>query len=76
MKYERLEELRDMKDWKQTYVAKCRNIGQRTYSHYENGTRSIPTETLSALADLYATSVDYLIGRTDEKKPYPKGKKK
>ena len=74
MKYERLEELRDMKDWKQTYVAKCLNIGQRTYSHYENGTRSIPTETLSALADLYATSVDYLIGRTDEKKPYPKGK--
>lgn len=76
MKYKRLEELRENEDWKQTYVAKCLNIGQRTYSHYENGTRSIPTETLSALADLYGTSVDYLIGRTDEKKPYPKSKRK
>ena len=76
MKYERLEELRENKDWKQIYVARCLNIGQRTYSHYENGTRSIPIEMLSALADLYETSVDYLIGKTDEKKPYPKGKKK
>lgn len=76
MKYERLKDLRDDKDWNQTYVAYCLNIGQRTYSHYENGTRSIPIEILSALADLYGTSIDYLIERTDEKEPYPKGKKK
>lgn len=75
MKYTRLEELREKEDWKQTYVAHCLNIGQRTYSHYENGTRSIPIETLSALADLYETSVDYLLGRTDVKKSYPKSKK-
>ncbi|WP_347024560.1 helix-turn-helix domain-containing protein [Hungatella hathewayi] len=75
MKYERLEDLREDHDWKQTYVAHCLNIGQRTYSHYENGTRSIPIEMLSALADLYGTSVDYLIERTDVKEPYPKGKK-
>lgn len=76
MKYERLEELRDKEDWKQTYVAHCLNIGQRTYSHYENGTRAIPIEILSALADLYETSVDYLIERTDIKKAYPKSEKK
>lgn len=76
MKYERLEELRENEDWKQTYVAHCLNIGQRTYSHYENGTRSIPIEVLSALADLYETSVDYLMGRTDVKKPYPRNKYK
>ena len=72
MKYERLEDLREDHDWKQTYVAHCLNIGQRTYSHYENGTRSIPIVMLSAL---YGTSVDYLIERTDVKEPYPKGKK-
>lgn len=75
MKYERLQDLRDNENWNQTYVARCLNIGQRTYSHYENGTRSIPTEILSAIADLYCTSVDYLIGRTDIKEPYPKSKK-
>ena len=75
MKYERLKELREEEDWKQTYVAHCLNIGQRTYSHYEHDSRSIPVEALSALADLYETSVDYLIERTDIKKPYPRSKK-
>jgi transcriptional regulator with XRE-family HTH domain len=49
-------------------------INRRTYSSYENGTRGIPVETISRLADIFNTSVDYLIGRTDIKTPYPKTK--
>ena len=72
MRYRRLQDLREEQDWNQTYVAHCIHISQRAYSHYENGTRSLPTEILSELADLYKTSTDYIIERTDTKKPYPK----
>ena len=43
-----------------------------TYSRYENDDRGIPLETICALADFHNTSVDYLLGRTNQKKPYPK----
>ena len=73
MKYERIRNLREDLDLTQTYMGKILNVSQRTYSSYENGERSIPLELLSALADFHNTSVDYLINRTDVKKPYPKG---
>lgn len=47
-------------------------LNRRTYSSYENGVRGIPIEILSGIADIFGTSTDYLIGRTDVKKPYPK----
>lgn len=72
MVYERIRNLREDKDLNQTQVAAVLHTTQRTYSRYETGERSIPIETLSALADFHGTSVDYLIGRTDEKKPYKK----
>lgn len=56
----------------QTEIASVLNISQRTYSRYENDEHAIPIEILSALADFHHTSVDYLIGRTDVKKPYPR----
>ena len=71
---DRLRDLRDDKDLTQQYVADYLHINQRTYSRYENDQRMIPFQILSALADLYDTSVDYLIGRTDIKDPYPKKK--
>ena len=43
---------------------------------YENGKLQMTYETMSVLADYFGTSVDYLLGRTDEKKPYPKSKRK
>ena len=55
----------------QVEIAKILNISQRTYSRYENDEHAIPIETLSLLASFHNTSVDYLIGRTDVKKPYP-----
>lgn len=72
MKYERIRNLREDKDLTQTNLAEYLHITQRTYSRYENDERAIPIEILSKLADYHQTSVDYLIGRTDIKKPYPK----
>ncbi|MBE6012812.1 helix-turn-helix domain-containing protein [Anaeropeptidivorans aminofermentans] len=47
-------------------------IRQTVYSRYERGFQSIPIEHLLVLADLYNTSIDYILGRTNEIKPYPK----
>lgn len=71
-KYKRLRDLREDNDLTQATIAKYLNISQRTYSRYENAERMIPPEILSALADYYNTSVDYLIDRTNTKTPYPK----
>lgn len=71
MLYKRIRDLREDKDLTQTDIAKYLHISQRAYSRYENDERSIPTEVLSKLADYHNTSVDYLIDRTDVKKPYP-----
>ncbi len=61
----RLKDLREDNDVKQKELADYLNIKQNTYSQYENGKREIPLETLWKLADYYNTSVDYLIGKTD-----------
>lgn len=67
MKYRRLYDLRHDNDWKQKDVSEKLHISQRAYSYYETGERSIPPEILCALADIYDVSVDYLLGRTDDK---------
>lgn len=70
--YERIRNLREDNDLKQTELASILNCTQVCYSNYENGKRDIPTSVLILLADYYNTSVDYLLGRTSEKKPYRK----
>ncbi len=70
MKYARIRDLREDNDYTQTAVGEYLNISQRTYSYYENGEHEMPLEVLSKLADLYNTSTDYLLNRTDKKKPY------
>lgn len=54
-------------------MAKLLNMSQTGYSKYETGENDIPTQVLLKLADFYGTSVDYLLGCTDEPRPYPKG---
>lgn len=71
MKYKRIRDLREDKDLTQTEIAQILNITQQTYSRYENDERKIPIEILSSLAAFHHTRVDYLIGRTDQRKPYP-----
>ena len=70
MKYKRIRELREDKDYTQVFVGKSINVPQRTYSYYENGERCIPPEVLSKIADFHNTSVDYLLERTHIKEPY------
>lgn len=72
MIYRRIRDLREDKDLTQQELADILNTTQRTYSRYENDERAIPIEILSKLADYYQTSIDYLIGRTDEKRAYPR----
>ena len=72
MKYERIRDLKEDNELTQEYMGKILNVSQRTYSRYENDERAIPIEILSKLADYYGTSVDYIIERTDQKKPYPR----
>ncbi len=71
MKYERIRNLREDRDVKQTTLAEHLNVSQRAYSRYENGERGIPLETLIKIADFFNTSTDYLLNRTDVFEPYP-----
>ena len=68
----RLKEIREDKDLLQKDIAKMLHIDQSNYSKYELEKINIPIETLHKLADFYNTSIDYLLYRTDERKPYPK----
>lgn len=74
MQYERIKDLREDSDLTQQQMADRLYINRRTYSSYETGVRGIPIEILSDIADIFGTSTDYLIGRTDEKKPYPRAR--
>ena len=67
----RLRDLREDHDLTQTQVAKLLNMSQTGYSKYETGENDIPTQVLLQLADYYHTSVDYLLGRTNVRAPYP-----
>lgn len=73
-RYERIRNLREDADFTQAEVGKQINVPQRTYAYYESGERMIPPQVLIALAKFYKVSVDYLLGLTDKKAPYP-GKK-
>ncbi|MCL2225532.1 MAG: helix-turn-helix domain-containing protein [Defluviitaleaceae bacterium] len=73
--YRRIRDLREDKDWTQKQVANFLNCSQQVYSNYELGQRDIPTQILLELAALHKTSVDYLLGSTDELTPYPQRKR-
>lgn len=71
----RIKNLREDNDLTQKQISDILNISQVAYSYYELNKRNIPLELLSKLADFYHTSIDYLVYRTDEFKPYPKQQK-
>ncbi len=70
MLYPRIRSLREDNDLTQQQIADKLFINRRTYAAYENGINSMTPETLCKIADLYGTSVDYLLGRTDRFEPY------
>ncbi|MBR3704131.1 MAG: helix-turn-helix transcriptional regulator [Oscillospiraceae bacterium] len=67
----RIRTLREDRDLTQTQVAEALGISQRKYSYLETGVQQWTDELLVRLAGFYQTSVDYLLERTDERKPYP-----
>ena len=69
MKFQRIQDLRIDSDLSQKKIGEILHISQRSYSHYETGSRNIPIEMLIRLADYYDTPIDYLVGRTDNKEP-------
>lgn len=72
--YERIRNLREDKDLSQEDIAKILNISQATYSRYESGKLDIPSAALIQLSRFYETSIDYLLGLTDEKYSYKRKK--
>ena len=68
----RIRELREDRDFTQKDIAKILSCTQQTYSRYESGEITIDIHNLIKLADFYNTSIDYLVGITDEIRPYKK----
>lgn len=68
----RLKDLREDRDLTQAKIASILNCKQNTYQQYESEKRQIPIDALKKLAIFYNTSIDYIVGLTDENKPYTK----
>jgi len=68
--YGRIRDLREDADLTQTEIAKKLNCSQRIYSNYERGDVDIPTHILIELAKIHNTSIDYLLGQTNNPKRY------
>ena len=68
--YQRIRDLREDNELTQLQVSDYLNMSRTGYNQYETGKNDIPTKILIKLANLYNTSIDYLLGITDEKIPY------
>ncbi|MBR6794239.1 MAG: helix-turn-helix transcriptional regulator [Clostridia bacterium] len=68
----RLKELRIERGFTQIQMQMLTGIDQSDYSKIENGKRYYTFEQCKRIAAALGTSMDYLAGLTDEKKPYPK----
>ena len=66
MEFRRIRDLREDSDRSQREVAELLYIRRTVYRRYE---REIPVWALIKLADLYHTSTDYILGRTDRRGP-------
>ena len=70
--YDRIKNLREDKDLTQKEVGRILNMSQTGYNQYEIGRNDIPKKVLIDLANFYNTSTDYILGLTNEIKPYPR----
>ncbi len=70
MLFKRVRDLREDRDITQKQMAEYLQIHQTTYSDYEIGNLNVPIDVLIKLAKFYNTSIDYIVGLTDNPKPY------
>lgn len=71
---ERIRDLREDHDLKQSDIAKLLQTTQQVYSRYEQGINEMPIRHLIVLARFYGVSLDYIVGETDVKERYPESK--
>ncbi len=71
---ERIRDLREDHDLKQSDIAKLLQTTQQVYSRYEQGINEMPIRHLIVLARFYGVSLDYIMGETDVKERYPESK--
>ena len=76
MRLDRIRALREDNDRTQQDMADLLHINRRTYAAYENGVNAVPLDILVRLTEVYRTSADYLLGLTDETRPYPRRARK
>ena len=69
MHFQRIEDLRVDHDKSQVEIAAYLNLNRNVYWRYEQGIREIPAWAVIKLADLYQTTTDYILGRTDDPSP-------
>ena len=74
LKFGRIRDLRVDRGLTQREVAELLHVSQNTYSQYEIGTNRFTLEAVMVLAEFYGTSMDYLVGLTDERRAYPRRK--
>lgn len=74
--YSRIRDLREDSDLTQKQIAELLNTNQSNYSKTERGVKALSLEEAIKLALFYKVSLDYLVGLTDEKAPYPKSRRK
>lgn len=63
----RIRDLREDNDFTQKYISEYLMCDQSLYSKYERGERQLPLEFAIKLAELYETSLDYIVGLTDKR---------
>jgi len=63
----RLKQLRKEKKVKQKEMAAFLNCSERNYQKMEYGEVNVPGLTLIKLADFFQVSLDYLVGRSEER---------
>ena len=75
-RYPNIRNLREDHDLRQQQMAELLHISRTSYCAHENGVSEFSPEQLIQLADFYQTSVDYLLGLTDDPRPYPRRKRR
>ena len=74
--YLRIRNLREDADFTQKQIAELLSTNQSNYSKTERGVKALSLEEAVTLAQFYKTSVDYIVGLTDERYPYPRSRRK
>jgi transcriptional regulator with XRE-family HTH domain len=70
----KIRDMREDHDLTQQQIAEYLKCDQSLYSKYEREERDVPLHIMVKLAVFYKTSVDYLVGLTNEKAPYPRAR--